>query len=310
MNNIKLQLICGTEFWSILESLLKNAKKRVFIFSAYVKESTYKKYMNMIPNDVYRLFMCREKDKWKGKEKENQFVPTDDYVVILSNEEFHGKVYLIDDTIIITSQNLTEAIKLREGEFGILIQSPSSYISLLLYKILQSIIRGHNIPVEPVSDVFFELYSNCCPFCGQEPTSDNIVQCQQYGFNFVSKDDCDSYDNEGACKYCNRDEQDCIDAVFCDDSGCGFGISTENKKFITHAINPPTPEEKNAAENYIRLFHFLENEEIDAVEAFEKLGINGEVYEANLKGAQTFVPIDEYNRLLNKCKNLESKTEQ
>ena len=299
MDTFDLQLICGVDFWIKLEDLLKNAKNRVFIFSAFVKESIYKKYMNMIPKNVYTIFMCRE------KENKYNFVPED--AIVLSKDDFHGKVYLIDDTIIIGSQNLYEPKKLKEGEFSILMTSESSYISLFLYEVLQVLIKGHDISIQPISDSFFDLYSVQCPFCGQTPTDSNVRQCRQYGFNYVSDDDCDSYDGDGGCKYCNRDEEDLIEAIFCDDSGCGFGISMEDKDFIMHAINPPSQNEVKAAENYIRLFHFLEDEDIDAVEAFEKLGINGDVYNASLKKTQTFVPIDSYDSLLRQCKYWEEE---
>lgn len=158
MDVFDLQLICGKDFWTKLETLLRNAQERVFIFSAYVKKDTYHKYMSMIPENVYKIFMCREKDTPTNR----QFIPTE--AITLSKDEFHGKVYLIDDTIIIGSQNLYEPKVLKDGEFSILMKSESSYISLFLYEVLQALIKEHDIPIERISDNFFNLYSDCCPF--------------------------------------------------------------------------------------------------------------------------------------------------
>ncbi|WP_152559774.1 hypothetical protein [Hymenobacter sp. IS2118] len=271
MEALNLQFLYGKEFWTKLEFLLKNASERVFILSAFMGENTYKKYIKFIPDDVFILTVCREDSSYKPVES-----------LKINHKYFHGKIYLIDNTIIIGSQNLYEANK--EGEFSTLIETDSFNSSLILYQALLKIIEKEPIQAEPVDEDFISLYEDGCPFCGHYIASDSVSlhTCPGYGGDFVSDDDCESYGGDGFCKYCLPENRRSIgEAICCDDSGCGLGISLKTNYLLHHAINPVTKEEFDLARQYLRLFNFFAKQGEDAVEIFHKLGFVGEVYKIN-----------------------------
>lgn len=276
MQELELRLLYGIEFWDTLEQLLKSSQQRVFLISAYIGQSDYIQYSSYIPISVFKLTMCRS-DNNRGK----YFPPN---AIIVDKGHFHGKMYLIDNTVIIGSQNLLNARK--EGEFSVMITTDYFNASLIIYQALIKIIERLGITSEPVDSDFLQFYSDCCPFCGNTniPDPTTMILCPGYGSGLVSEADCEGYGEEGSCKYCiPENRQKITECYFCDDSGCGFGISGSTLKLVHHAINPLTGDELHKAKNYLSLFNFFKQKKADAIEIFKNLGFNGDVFSASLK---------------------------
>lgn len=273
MKEIKLQFLYGHEFWDKLENLITNAKERVFLVSAYIGQRAYTKYINMIPKGIFNMTICRD---------DSGYIP---YKALkIKQEYFHGKIYLIDNVIIIGSQNLNDAGK--EGEFSTMIETDEFNASLILYQALLKIIEKEPILAEPVNAGFIELYENGCPFCGNVDIQDGLSLhiCPGYGGGFVSEEDCTSYGGEGGCKYCLAENRHPIgEAICCDDSGCGLGISLDTFSLLHHSINPVNSSKEVLAKEYLRLFNFFESQGRDAIELFNKLGFVGQVFETTLE---------------------------
>ena len=273
MKDLKLQFLYSREFWEKLELLITNAKERVFLVSAFIGEKTYKKYVSMIPKDVYNITICRS---------DSGYIPKEALQIL--HDYFHGKIYLIDNTIIIGSQNLYDAQK--EGEFSTLIETDEFNSSLILYQALLKLIEKEAVSAEPVHPDFLDFYGEGCPFCGNDNIQEDfsLHSCPGYGGGFVSDEDCASYGGEGGCKYCLAENRHPIGkAICCDDSGCGFGISLENYKLLHHSINPLAPIEANLAQEYLRLFNFFTAQGRNAIELFNRLGFSGKVFELTLE---------------------------
>ncbi|MPM55533.1 hypothetical protein SDC9_102330 [bioreactor metagenome] len=273
MEITKIKFLYGIEFWDTLFELLSKARERVFLISAFIGEKDYTACIEKIPKDVFTLTMCRS-DNQNGK-----YFPPNAFIVNSNN--FHGKIYLIDNTLIIGSQNLYRAKEVKEGEFSVMITTDPFSSSLLLYQALIKIMQKEGTPAEPVSENFLSFYDNGCPFCGNSDIPDpySLIKCPGYGFDFVSEDDCDGYAGEGACQYCFPENREYLGECYCcDDSGCGFGISIDDLKLIHHAINPISEEDFNKAKFYLSLFNFFEDHGENAVEIFQKLGFTGKVY--------------------------------
>ena len=296
MQKLKLQFLYGKEFWDKLEQLLTNAQERVFLASAYIGQATYNKYIQIIPDNVYRLTICRS---------DSGYIPGD--ALRINQNYFHGKLYLIDNTVIIGSQNLYDANK--EGEFSTLIETDSFNSSLILYQALLKLIEKEPITAEPVNPEFIRLYENGCPFCGNSfvPDPISLHTCPGYGGDFVSDEDCESYAGDGFCKYCLPENRNPIgEAICCDDSGCGIGISLETYHLLYHAINPVTQDELTLAREYLRLFNFFQNQGKDAVELFDILGFVGDVYKTTLERQKHYlVNYEIVKGLVNRTKQLE-----
>ncbi len=273
MNELKIQFLYGQEFWDKLGELLANAKERVFLLSAFIKKETHDEYTALIPPGVFQLTGCRSDNK--------KFQP--EGALIIDQEHFHGKIYLVDNTIIIGSQNLYYVGK--EGEFSTLIETDGFNSSLILYQALLKTIEDTDTEAEPVHPDFFTFYDDeGCPFCGNEfmPEATSLHVCPGYGFGFVTDDECSSYGGDGACKWCLVESRDPIgDAMCCDNERCGLGISMETRNLLYHAINPTRKKELQSAKNFLRLFNYFKKQELDAVEIFRRLGFIGQVYDTH-----------------------------
>lgn len=273
MKELKLQFLYGREFWEKLEQLIRNAKERVFLVSAYIGKDTYPKYACMIPKGIFNITICRD---------DSSYIPYG--ALKIKQAYFHGKIYLIDNVIIIGSQNLNDAGK--EGEFSTMIETDEFNSSLILYQALLKLIEKEPILAEPVNAGFIELYENGCPFCGNESIQEGLSlhTCPGYGGGFVSDEDCASYGGEGACKYCLAENRHPIgEAICCDDSGCGLGISLDNYRLLRHSINPVNSSKEKLAKEYLRLFNFFVDQGRDAIELFNKLGFVGQVFDTTLE---------------------------
>jgi len=276
----EITLLYGSEFWDCLESLCKIAKERAIFASAYVNLSTVKKYRSFLSKDVIHYLIARNDNKTYNLPDSN--------LILVDSTYFHSKIYLIDEYVIIGSQNLYDAEK--EGEFNVLFKFSYNSASTVFYQSLIKIIEDDPVTPEPVNRLFLDLYDidSTCPFCNNEfsdPAS--IYLCPGYGdgTTFVSESDCEGYNNIGYCKYCLVENRIPIpSALCCDDSGCGFGINTSTLTLLHHAINPPKDEKLKKAQEFLRLFNLIHRSLGNkTIEFFEALELRGQVYSTPLK---------------------------
>jgi len=164
INATKIRLLFGNEFWETLEQLIKNAKKRIFIISAFIGEDTFNNFLGWKPHDIFYLSMVRS-DNQKYDFSTNQqisYYPQDS--LIIDDKSFHGKIYIVDNIVIIGSQNFYKAKSVKEGEFSTLFELDEFNSSLILYQALLKIIENENIDVlrltlfEPIIPTLFELF--------------------------------------------------------------------------------------------------------------------------------------------------------
>jgi len=277
---VKIKLLYGSDFWEILDSLIQSANNRIFLASAYWGEKDYLHYKSIIPKNVFYYFMSRN---------DSSFVPSEKCISI-DNKLFHGKIYLIDNTIIIGSQNLYKPKVVKDGEYSVLFETDSFTSSLMLYQALLKIAQQANEDNEPINENFLNFYSDGCPFCGNMIADElSIIKCPEYGGGFVSEEDCFSYQGEGACKYCLPENRENMGECFCcDHSGCGFGISINSLEFIYHTFGAPDAEKEERAREFLRLFNFIAkyiNDE-DLITLYEKLGFIGEIFDVSLENLE------------------------
>jgi hypothetical protein len=279
MNEIKIQLLYGSEFWNKLRELCTNAKSRAIFASAYIKLATVNEYRNLLQSTVTHYLICRDDNNSRD------FPATK--LIKVNSRYFHGKIYLIDNVVIIGSQNLNNANK--EGEFNVMFELTNDDASTMFYQSLIKIIEDDPISAEPVNPDFLGLYDvkSQCPFCSNEFSDPgDIHTCPGYGggSGFVSDYDCEGYGGEGACQWCFTENREPIpEALVCDDSGCGFGINTVDYTLMYHAINPPEGEKKRKALEFLRLFNFIHRSlRSDTVAFFKSIGLLGRVYKTSL----------------------------
>ena len=211
--------------------------------------------------------------------KDSKFQPEKD-VFLIDSDLFHGKIYVVDDVVLIGSQNLYNANK--EGEFSVEFESSDSIeSSLIVYQALLKTFKPKFNKTETVHEKFLEFYADSCPFCGHEiEDPDTIINCKHYGSGFVTEIDCDSYDGTGACKYCLPENREYFgECLVCGDSGCGFGVEVETKKMIHHTFVNLKPNELESALSYIQLFNYFAHQDpVFAFRLFDMLGFNGQIF--------------------------------
>lgn len=281
MDQIKLQLLYGNEFWDKLEQLIKNAEERIFFMSAFLSSETYQKYKKMVPLNV-PFYVATRDDKSNYKPGE---------AILIDSKDFHGKLYVIDNTVIIGSQNLYNANK--EGEYSTLIESDHEGASLILYQALLKLTEKSTIEPFPIHPDFYEFYRDGhCPFCSNNiDTEEFFVRCPHYGGGekYVTARDCQGQNNEGDCFNCLPESRTSIHAYGCDETGCGLGIEfvTEGKDknmyLIENALKSPNDTEFELVSVYLKLFNFIQSKKIDAKKFFTDLLLSGDVYNTVLK---------------------------
>ncbi len=275
---MKIKLLYGDEFWSEIDHLIKYAKDRVFLASAYWGAKYHKDIMSKINPDIFYYFAARGDSTYKPSDR----------CLIIDKNSFHGKIYLIDNCIIIGSQNLYKAQIERQGEYSVLFDADDFTSSLILYQALLKIAEQSSTCYEPINQNFIKFYDEGCPFCGNAnlPEPFSIHRCPEYGGGFISDEDCLSYGGDGACKYCIEENRENIGECYCcDHSGCGFGVSLSCLKFIYHTFDSPNRNKEERAKEFVKLFNFLSkymNEE-DTIEFFEALGFKGKIYDVRLE---------------------------
>ena len=116
----KVKLLFGIEFWDFLEASIKKSKKHIFIFSAYAKQEDIQYLVSLIPNNIPYLIVVRD-DISKIE------IPN---LIHVNKDRFHVKLYIIDDTIIVGSQNIYKVVKIpieeKTGELSVAFSTSDS----------------------------------------------------------------------------------------------------------------------------------------------------------------------------------------
>lgn len=291
MRLLKVKFLYGQDFWNEIQTLASSAKERVFIVSAFQGRNTHDWLKSIINPEVFFLNLCRSDNSEYKDKKKQRYIP--ESAVKIKSNVFHGKLYLFDNTIILGSQNLYNVALenkskngCKEGEFSVLLEMEKPMATLVLYQALLKIIEKEKVQAEPVDKEFLYFYSDGCPFCESIDVPDPQVvhTCPGYSMgDYITDDECDSYGDEGACKYCAPENQSSLGESYCC-SSCGIGVVLKKRKLIYHAINPLTekPESLKQAKEYIRLFNFF-NKNTSATEIFQALDFTGKVYMASLE---------------------------
>lgn len=230
----KVKLLFGIEFWDFLEFSIKKSKKHIFIFSAYAKPKDIQYLISMIPENIPYLIVVRD-DISKIE------IPNKIYV---NKDRFHAKLYIIDDTIIVGSQNIYKVVKIpleeKMGELSVAFSTSDSvniiYQSLLIVlkeeyelyfknkvDLFESQFYDDNYDELDDHDIwlnffreyrvesFLNINSGICPSCGsllnRKENEYYKVYCEQYN-EVVSVDEF-GYGN--ACKYCVGKEKEIVE---------------------------------------------------------------------------------------------------
>lgn len=247
MDILALKMLYGKDFWRELKHQVGQAEERIFIAPAFLKGGPYKELLSCVPKDVPYYFLTRD---------DNPLKPNG--ILKVPRRRYHGKIFVIDNNLILGSHNLIPWSLANEGEFSILITTEYETVSVLLFETLFNIfVKNSDKNLRFIDQNISSLYVDECPFCGEmlaDPLS--IIECEPYG-GYVSKVDCESYEDDGSCKYCVEPEIIDREILFCDDAGCGFGIDPKSLKLMLHAVNPPSKEYQEKVFRVIRLFNGL-----------------------------------------------------
>ena len=245
MEILALKMLYGTEFWDELKHQVRRARERILIAPAFIHEEIYKELLSTSSKEVNVFFLTRD---------DNEFKPEGSLIV--PRRWYHAKIFVIDNNLILGSHNLIPTSIEREGECSIQITTEYETISQLLFEILFKIfVENSGTNLKFIDKNIAYLYWDDCPFCGEnlsDPLS--IRECPGYG-GYVSESDCESYGENGYCKYCVEPKVVNREILFCDDRGCGLGVDTGNWEFVFHGINPPSEEYLKNVWRIIQLFN-------------------------------------------------------
>ncbi|MBT2771972.1 phosphatidylserine/phosphatidylglycerophosphate/cardiolipin synthase family protein [Halomonas sp. ISL-60] len=128
-----VELMYGEEFWNYLEVEIPRAKKHVFLLSAYTSDRDVSQILNTMPA-IPHLVLIRD-DCHLNSRYQN--------LIFIDHKIYHAKVYIIDDTVIISSQNLNKvtrvSLKDKVGEISVKFNTNES--SNIIYQALLLILR-------------------------------------------------------------------------------------------------------------------------------------------------------------------------
>jgi hypothetical protein len=308
MRNLKIKFLYGQEFWDELRTLVSEAQERIVILSAYQGIKTFEWIKKLIPEEVPFINICRDDNSRYEFGQKVIYIP--EGAIPISDETFHGKMYLIDDKIIVGSQNLynvafenTKKEQCKEGEFSVVLEFEKDTSTMILYQALLSFIKNSDITEEPVDLNFLDFYYDGeCPFCGNDSIPDpfSLHTCPGYSMGeYITDEECLSYGDEGSCKYCISENIERISESYCC-SECGIGINIASKRFIYHAINPLSDNsiKQKQAKEFLRIFKFL-NKNGRAKEIIDTLEMTGIVYNLDLDRKESaLVNVDVVNELI------------
>lgn len=198
---VNIELMFGAEFWDYIEIEIPKAKKHVFLLSAYARDRDISQIFNIMPL-VPHLVLIRD-DCILNYSYQN--------LIYVDHTIYHAKVYVIDDTVIIGSQNLNKVTRInlndKVGEVSVKFNTNES--SNIIYQALLLILRQeyeHYFMLE-VSDVqehheiseqeawkhvagslylkeFKEGTITSCPCCGYQvdvmvSMSESSIECEE-----------------------------------------------------------------------------------------------------------------------------------
>ncbi|WP_240703300.1 phospholipase D-like domain-containing protein [Thermococcus indicus] len=278
----------GTEFFDMLQEQITNAKKRIFLGSAFLDSNIVSKLKNLKSPDVPMYVLLRD----NNRPNRRLYIPADDpnnefYAIAVPARMYHGKLYVIDNIFVVGSHNLlTYSVTQNEGEFSLMLRGDYETVTTLLFNSLYSIfVKNSRTSLNFIDDKLGALYYwGECPFCGTEILSDpfSIIKCPDimYG-GYVDEQECGDYH---ACKYCPynagapKEPYPRHEIYLCID-GCGFGVDFTSKELVFHHnINDKNLEK--TIWKFIELFNGLstiKNEKIIA-KMFRDLGFFGKIH--------------------------------
>jgi len=258
MGMVKIEFLFGKTFFERLKELVEDAKKRILIASAFLDEEPYLE-LKKLRADLPIYTIVRD---------DSRYIPHGDTTIVIPSNLYHGKIYVVDDTLILGSHNLINHSLYNEGEASIAITADSETIDSILFNILYNVfVKSLNVEFSidrNTTELYFVDNELRCPFCGVLMDIDpyGYVECPMYGDSrarYVYEAECSGYGDEGGCKYCfsdpeirppvNRELYLCID--------CGLGIDPTHGKFAVHAIQMPSYEYEEKAKRLITLFNGL-----------------------------------------------------
>ena len=154
MEVVPIKPLFGKSFFEELRNLVEKAKERILIASAFVDEGPYNEIAQTRPNDVSMYVFVRDDSNFKSFSS-----------IVLPSLIYHGKIYVIDNNIIVGSHNLINHSVKNEGEFSIMITAESQTIDALLFSILYNIfVKNSNAKLDYISADTPLLYQWGCPF--------------------------------------------------------------------------------------------------------------------------------------------------
>lgn len=219
MANVKM--IYGEEFWSFLTEAIKHAKHHIFIFTAFTKDDDLNDIIGKI-NHLPHLIVVRDQQNLRRNLLGN-VIPTD-------YKKFHAKVYVIDDMVIVGSQNLykvsTIPLSEKKGEISVAFK-PYNTINII-YQALMIVLQGeyeeyysnkmneleesygyeYNIGwvdffKEYKLESFLNLNSRICPCCSGNllftERKEALLECSSNTYGKIEQSECGT---GNACKYC------------------------------------------------------------------------------------------------------------
>ncbi|MFM2657703.1 phospholipase D-like domain-containing protein [Vibrio owensii] len=129
-----IRLMYGAEFWDYIEGAIPLAKKHVFLLSAYTSDkdiSNIFQVMPLVPNLVMVRDDCPLSHHYPN-------------LIFVNHGIYHAKVYVIDDTVIIGSQNLNKVTRVslndKIGEVSVKFETNES--SNIIYQALILILKS------------------------------------------------------------------------------------------------------------------------------------------------------------------------
>ncbi|NDY71835.1 hypothetical protein DO021_01640 [Desulfobacter hydrogenophilus] len=302
-----VKMMYGEEFWSYFYAAIQNAKRHVFIFTAYTNTSDLRDVLGKISH-LPHLVVVRDDSNVSSNQIGN--------VILTDHLKFHAKVYVIDDLVIVGSQNLYKVKKIslaeKKGEISVAFK-PDNAINII-YQSLMIVLQGeyeayyenkiedlkkrfgHEYDIGWVDffreyklESFLNLNSGTCPCCGSQlvltERDEALFECSSNTYGQITQFECGI---GNACKYCISDPILVEPEVTYRCSTCNFTTGyriTETYKRpyysweVLAAVTVP-----DQLESFLKLYFYLIDGlgEMQANNLLSSLGILGNLYRLNV----------------------------
>ncbi|CAH9062300.1 hypothetical protein PSECIP111951_02664 [Pseudoalteromonas holothuriae] len=130
---MSIELLYGREFWDFIECAIPKARKHVFLLSAYARNDDISHIFRIMPR-VPNLLLVRDDCKLDNK------FPN---LIYVDKRIYHAKIYVIDDEVIIGSQNLNKVTRVsldsKVGEVSVKFKTDES--TNIIYQALIIILK-------------------------------------------------------------------------------------------------------------------------------------------------------------------------